>query len=66
MASYIILNGIYSNMLLDFNIKNSTPGSNKKDSTVSGFAIFNPMPLLNASPAKCPDGICFKFSRCIQ
>ena len=48
-------------MLLGFNIKNSVPGSTKKDRAIVDTAILNSMPLLDASPAKCPDVICFEF-----
>ena len=41
-------------MLLGLNIKNSQPGSNKKDSTVSGFTLLNPMSLLNAPQQNVP------------
>jgi hypothetical protein len=53
-------------MLLDFNIKNSAPGSTKKDRTIVDTAILNSMPLLDASPAKCPDDISFEFKHCDQ
>jgi hypothetical protein len=66
LAFYIILNGIYSDMLLDFNIKNCDPWSNKKHRASAAPAILNSMPLLDASPAKCPDNICFEFKHCVQ
>ena len=53
-------------MLLGFNIKNSVPGSTKKDTTIVDTAILNSMPLLKASTAKCPDNICFEFKHCDQ
>jgi hypothetical protein len=53
-------------MLLVFNIKNSAPGSNKKDRTRADPAIPNSIPLLDASPAKCPDDISFEFKHCEQ
>ena len=53
-------------MLLDFNIKNSAPGSTKKDRASADPAILNSLPLLDASPAKCPDVICFGFKHYVQ
>ena len=49
-------------MLLDFNIKNSAPGSTKKDRAIDYTAIPNSTPILDASPAKCPDDISFGFT----
>ena len=53
-------------MLLDFNIKNSAPGPTKKDSAIVDPAILNSIPLLDASPAKCPDDISLEFKHCDQ
>jgi hypothetical protein len=53
-------------MLMDFNIKNSEPGSTKKDRAIDDTAILNSMPLLDASQAKCPDDISFEFNHCDQ
>jgi hypothetical protein len=53
-------------MVSDFNIRNSEPGSNKKDRTRADPAIPNSIPLLDASPAKCPDDISFEFKHCGQ
>jgi hypothetical protein len=68
LAFQIIFNWLffYSDMLLDFNIKNSKPGSNKKDDATVDSAIPSSMPLLDASPAKCPENICFEFKHRVQ
>lgn len=42
---------------MDFSIKNSVPGSTKKDRAIVDPAILNPMPFLNASPVKCTGDI---------
>jgi len=51
---------------MGFNIKNSKPWSNKKDRASADPAILNSMPLLDASPAKCPDDISFEFKHRVQ
>jgi hypothetical protein len=53
-------------MLLDFNIKNNEPGSNKKDRAIADPAIRYSMPLLNTSSITSSGEISFAFRHCVD
>jgi hypothetical protein len=53
-------------MVSGLNIKNSKPWSTKIDRASADPAILNSIPLLDASPAKCPDDISFEFKHRVQ